>query len=184
MIDKYIYKILIANDINISNDVFYYGWSILKQYLLFLLIIIPISCYHNLFYEIIYFFVIYTPLRKNIGGFHFNNKYFCVFFSAITSFLIVYISNLYNPSLLELTFIFFLLIIMTYIMAPVDNINKKLNIKEKNVYKRKSLIIEFIYYILSIILFLYDKIYLINLIYFTDIITLISITIAFIIKRS
>lgn len=151
MIDKYIYKILIANDINISNDVFYYGWSILKQYLLFLLIIIPISCYHNLFYEIIYFFVIYTPLRKNIGGFHFNNKYFCVFFSAITSFLIVYISNLYNPSLLELTFIFFLLIIMTYIMAPVDNINKKLNIKEKMFIKESHLLLNL--YIIFYLLF-------------------------------
>ena len=33
--NKFIYKVLIKNNIILDEDVFYYGWSILKQYFIF-----------------------------------------------------------------------------------------------------------------------------------------------------
>ena len=53
--NKFIYKVLIKNNIILDEDVFYYGWSILKQYFIFFLITIPISIYCGIIFETLSF---------------------------------------------------------------------------------------------------------------------------------
>ena len=70
-----LYSYLINNNISIEKDVFEYGFEYFYSYIIYLLVIIPISVFNHFTVEIIIFIILYIPIRKNIGGFHLKNKY-------------------------------------------------------------------------------------------------------------
>ena len=169
--NKFIYKVLIKNNIILDEDVFYYGWSILKQYFIFFLITIPISIYCGIIFETLSFLAIYIPLRRYIGGFHFNRKYVCTIVSSVVTIFASFISSKLQCNLL--------LISTTYLIAPVDHVNKRLSSQEKYIYKKKSIKIEIFYVFLVIFLFSFNRFNFINLIFIAECITLISISYAY-----
>ena len=140
-----IYNYLMNNDIIVEKDVFEYGFDFFLSYLIYLLIIIPISILTDSFFEIILFIILYIPIRKNIGGFHLKNPYHCIILSSIVTLLIPYIQD-YIPisyyfaiSIIVLNFILYIMFI------PVDCKEKQLSDIEKKSYKLLSLKIHALY---------------------------------------
>lgn len=136
IMNKFIYKVLIKNNIILDEDVFYYGWSILKQYFIFFLITIPISIYCGIIFETLSFLAIYIPLRRYIGGFHFNRKYVCTIVSSIVTIFASFVSGKLQCNYMLITLTNLLLITATYLIAPVDHVNKRLSSREKDIYKK------------------------------------------------
>lgn len=102
MIKKYIYKLLRTNNINIAEDVFYYGWTILKYYMIYFLITFPIVCYCHTIHYTVFFLVFYIPLRRYLGGFHFSNNIFCLLTSSLITVISPFIARNCN---IHLTFL-------------------------------------------------------------------------------
>lgn len=168
-----LYHYLLNNKIFIAKDIYDYGYSYLKQYLIYFAIVIPISIYFNIFFSTICFLCLYFPLRSYMGGYHFDNNLMCLLFSIIITILCPLLSKL-----IEIKFSYYLIsIIIAFIFiivcVPVDHKNKRLNTNEKNIYKLKVIIIEFIYLILS--LFLYNYNYTITTLFLINIINISSV---------
>lgn len=179
MKDK-IYQLFIKNHISIDHDVFTYGLNVFKHYFVFLIFLIPLGIYFKILIKIILFLILYIPLRRFIGGFHFNNDYLCTFFSVICSFLIPYFSDqliISNNFFIILSYTIMLLV--TIKIGTVDHYNKKLSSKEKMIFKRKAILIEIIYCVLNEICLLLNIYYLANLILFTTTFSVFGILVAF-----
>ena len=76
-----IYTYLISNNVQIDQDVFDYGFSYFKKYIFYVFITIPFIIYFKLYLNVILFLVLFIPLRKYLGGYHFNNDVICILFS-------------------------------------------------------------------------------------------------------
>ena len=158
--EKSIYNFIIKNNISIAEDVFIYGIRLCKRYLLFIVLIIPISIFLNIYQYVAFFIISYFPLKKYIGGFHFKNFYICTFFSILLSVLLPLIAmHVGKISFIYQISCFIFSIIVTISIAPVDHENKSLTLNEKKIYKRKSIIVEIVYLFISCIVLSKEKIY-------------------------
>lgn len=150
----------------------------LKTILYFFLITIPISIYCGIIFETLSFLAIYIPLRRYIGGFHFNRKYVCTIVSSVVTIFASFISSKLQCNYILITLTNLLLISTTYLIAPVDHVNKRLSSQE-NISIKKSIKIEIFYVFLVIFLFSFNRFNFINLIFIAECITLISISYAY-----
>lgn len=180
MIKLKLYKLLKENKIYIAEDLFFYGWSHLKYYTIYFIITFPIVYYYNTFFITIFFIAFYIPLRRYLGGFHFNNNIICLLTSSFVTIICPLIGYNYNIHFFTIVIIFIFLVISTYFIAPIDHPNKKLTFFEKNIYKKKALHIEFLYFTICIILFILSKPIYINLISIIFLLSLISLFFAYI----
>lgn len=178
--NKKIYSILKSNNINIDEDLFYYGWANFIHYFVYLFFTFILAFYCNCFKQTIIFLVLYIPLRRYIGGFHFSSNIICIFFSILVSIIPPLLSKhlFINFKLVILTSL--ILLIETFLIAPVDHKNKRLTNNQINLYKKKSIIIEFLYIGLTIVSYKYSTHILINIIFSVIIISLISLSISYI----
>lgn len=180
MIKIKVYELLKNNKINIDEDLFYYGWSTLKYYIIYLLMTLPILYYcHTLHYSI-FFLIFYIPLRRYIGGFHFSNNLICLLFSSLITIITPIIAYTYKIHLFISFLIFILLGIITYFIVPIDHPNKRISANEKKVYKKKAIKIELLYLSIFSVLFILSKNIYANLLCIINLISLISITISYI----
>lgn len=158
ILDKYkIYNYIKANKISLDEDVFIYGFQILVDYLVFILIIMIVSIYLNIVKEVIVFILAFIPLRRYLGGFHFSKNYLCKLFSILFTVLFSLISKSeIVKSFFIICIIFIISIIVTYTIGVRDHKNKRLADYEKNIYRKKSLCTELLYFILCCFLFVFS----------------------------
>lgn len=87
-----VYLLMKENNILIDEDIFGYGYSIFLQYFSYFLIVIPIALITNELFGMICFLLLFVPLRRYLGGFHFKRKgvlssiFCCIFNCNIESF--------------------------------------------------------------------------------------------------
>lgn len=179
MIKTHIYELLKSNNINIDEDLFYYGWSTLKYYTIYLLITIPLMYYYNIIRYTLFFLIFYIPLRRYIGGFHFSNNVFCLLLSSSITIISPIIACKYKIDFFIGCCIFLSLGIITYFTVPIAHPNKKIYDNEKKIYKKKAIKIEILYFLISIILTTFSKNIYVNLIFIIILISLISIIISY-----
>lgn len=116
-----------------------------------MIILLPISFLLNIFWECILFILCFTPLRRVIGGFHFNKDYLCLIFSIMIAICIPMLSKYFSfISIQTILIIFTIIIFITNYIGSVDNPNKRLTTTEKKYFKRKAIIIEILYLLLSL----------------------------------
>lgn len=170
-----IYQYMIDKNISIDKDIYEYGFSILKRYSLFLSFVFFLSLSFNVEIETIFFIFSYIPLRKHLGGFHFSKSTICLLFSVIITLIVSIISTEIQFNNITVLILCLIMFILTFLVVPIDHPNKRLSLKEKTFYKRKSLKLE-IFYFLTIIFLQYFKLNnLINTIIFSFIISIISL---------
>ena len=180
--NKKIYGLLINNGIKIDEDLFYYGWSILIHYSVYFILTLILSVCLNCFKLTIIFLLLYILLRRYIGGFHFSNNVVCILFSTIISVVFPYLSLNLTVNFKVIIFLELFLLLETILIAPVDHINKRLTITQIQIYKKKSILIEFIYIcftIMSHILFMNE---IINILFFVILVNMISLSAAYVKK--
>ena len=172
-----IYTYLISNNVQIDQDVFDYGFSYFKKYIFYVFITIPFIIYFKLYLNVILFLVLFIPLRKYLGGYHFNNDVICILFSSFVSIAISYYSNICNISYLYYIFSTIAILLLSYFLAPVEHKNKELNSYEKKIYKFKAIKIEIIFLYYSVLTYIFSINTLINLLFYINIINIFNLII-------
>lgn len=179
-----VFQTLKKNNISIDYDVFSYGFDVFKNYFIFLLLLIPLGIHLNLLLKAIMFIILYIPLRRFIGGFHFNKRYLCTFFSVVFSLMIPFISdNISIDNIYFLILCYIILLLLTYKMGTIDHPNKRLSCDEKKIYKSKALFIESIYCLLNIVCLLLKADYFASLFFFTSIFSVLGISISYLFNK-
>ena len=170
-----LYSYLINNNISIEKDVFEYGFEYFYSYIIYLLVIIPISVFNHFTVEIIIFIILYIPIRKNIGGFHLKNKYHCLILSIIVTLFVPILKKNMNMYFYFFTFIIVFNTILYIMYVPIDCKEKILSKAEKKYYKFMAILIHFIYFLITIVSYQFNVKILFETIYIIELISSFSI---------
>lgn len=102
------------------------------------LALLAITLIMNRLSELIYISLAFVPLRRSAGGYHAKTCQGCFVFSC-GALIITFITC----SLLNNEIIWFALVlaanIIILLLAPLDNENKKMNMQERKIFRRKTL---------------------------------------------
>jgi len=163
----------IGNDakslLNVDDDkeqIIIYGAICLFQIIFAILWVIIAGLFFGVLYEALIFTIIVGVLRKYSGGGHASSPSSCIIIGTILAVVaglsidkIFYKLNLTTVILISITFITFAFIIVIK-DAPVDSIKKPItNVEMKKQFKKKSIIVIFIFSALIIILYVLSKKY-------------------------
>lgn len=114
---------------------------------------IAIAVYMGMLKKGVVFLMLLLPLRQYCGGYHMKNHNKCIVASIIIYFLqLMLIKNLKVTISVQIVMLIFALVIIL-MLAPVDNINNKMNQEEKNYLKKKIRVI----LIIELFLLYYQK---------------------------
>lgn len=126
-------------DITIDRDLFDYGYDILNGYIFLVLLSVVFSMIFGILKELLLFYVFFIPLRKNIGGFHFENKKTCFICSVIMGIVSAGIIQAKLFVSIKWIITFLIMFINVCLLGCQQHPNKQLTSSEKNKYKRKGL---------------------------------------------
>ncbi len=136
-----------------SKSIYQYGFEIIISTLFGFLSVIILSLLFSTFIEGLIFLFCLVTLRRYTGGYH-ASSYFKCNLTLMSSYIVclflyklVYDNEVIYCSLMAI--LFFPLLIIIYKYSPIENINKCINLKEKNEYKLRSIILFLIYYVFS-----------------------------------
>lgn len=149
-----IYYFLKKSGNDIDYEIYEYGFLTIYYHLIFFLVMIPIVvCFHSIV-ETLCFICFFSALRVKLGGFHFDSHLLCLLFSVIITSLSHFINILlYDIGIYWKVSFFIFLIILTNIIGVIDNKNKRLSQKEKNILKKQGICFELFYMLLYILLY-------------------------------
>ena len=137
------------------REVIKYGRGMLINIIIGVVAAVVIAVYMGMLKKGVVFLMLLLPLRQYCGGYHMKNHNKCIVASIIIYFLqLMLIKNLKVTISVQIVMLIFALVIIL-MLAPVDNINNKMNYEEKNYLKKKIrviLIIELFLYAIFIVL--------------------------------
>lgn len=156
MIEK-LANLIVKDQIKIGNidskdaEIYIYGYILLGEIIVNMVIAFAIGYMCEKVTEIIFFFIIYIPLRSLCGGWHASSIWKCTILSNIA--LIALASNnnrfIQNISIELLSILFAFMVIRILHLSPMDTSQKRLKDKEYNKIKKK------IYLLVLIHVFIY-----------------------------
>ena len=149
---KKIFTFILNQNVKIDDDVFSYGFDIVMSYFLYLSFLIPLAMYFKIEFEVFEFLLIFIPMRKYLGGFHFENNILCLVFSLITTLIIPLIAR--ELGVISLKFQILLMIVYIFlinIFGVADCKKKKLNNSDKRHYLHNANILLMIYSLILVI---------------------------------
>lgn len=142
-ISKIITKQLISyNFLDAKNeDVYTFGFFILINYLVMLIMTIVFSYYLKLNFKLYIFSFSIMLLRSYTGGFHFESYYKCLIVSILELYFIGALLNKYKINSDLIFYLCYFIGILLMFLSPVDTVNRRLCTKEKYILKRKVILI-------------------------------------------
>ena len=138
------------------REVIKYGRGMLINIIIGVVAAVVIAVYMGMLKKGVVFLMLLLPLRQYCGGYHMKNHNKCIVASIIIYFLqLMLIKNLKVTISVQIVMLIFALVIIL-MLAPVDNINNKMNYEEKNYLKKKirTLLVPYMFFLI-IELFLY-----------------------------
>lgn len=139
---------------NEEEKIYRYGYILLCEVILNLIIAVLIGILFSKTKEVMFFLCIYIPLRSFCGGWHADEVWKCTVVSNVILLLLIYsIENVVNYfSIRVMLVIFFLNMFFILFKAPVETKMKKISKNEKQIYKRKIVLILVLHTIIMIII--------------------------------
>lgn len=123
-----------------EQSVIEFGIGILFLKFLNLVTEIIIGCLFSMLTETIIFLIAFTFLRSYAGGFHASSLGKCYVFSSATMVVALLIIKYIDSSAINCIFISFGAI-MCLIFSPIESENKPLDIIEKSIYRKRTILI-------------------------------------------
>lgn len=163
-----------------DTDLYEYSISILKNYILFFIIVFLVNLFTENYITTFIFLFIFFLLRKYTGGLHMESSTNCLIFSILLTLIIPYIAELLKltvPIILGSQLVISLLIALFPI---IETPQKYVSSQEKKIYKKKSMYILFSFYLLNIIFIPLNLTKYSVVVVFTLLISLISILLGFV----
>ena len=137
------------------REVIKYGGGMLINIIIGVVADVAIAVYMGMLKKGVVFLMLLLLFRQYCAGYHMKNHNKCIVASIIIYFLqLMLIKNLKVTISVQIVMLIFALVIIL-MLAPVDNINNKMNYEEKNYLKKKIrviLIIELFLYAIFIVL--------------------------------
>ena len=128
------------------REVIKYGRGMLINIIIGVVAAVVIAVYMGMLKKGVVFLMLLLPLRQYCGGYHMKNHNKCIVVSIIIYFLqLMLIKNLKVTISVQIVMLIFALVIIL-MLAPVDNINNKMNYEEKNYLKKKIRVIFICYF--------------------------------------
>jgi len=121
-------------------------------------------------WQAILFMIFYFPLRSYAGGYHAKTSVRCYVYSILLIIIVLLAIKLSVFTRLVYIFAFMVSIIIIFILAPVEDLNKKLDNIEIGVYKKRTRIVTTIEGMLFIISFIHNFTILIDVIFWVFIV--------------
>lgn len=138
-----------------KRNIYIYGFKLIISDIVNFIVIILLGLLVNCELESVVFLITLCGLRVFTGGFHAKTFFVCRLSMMITFILVMATSNLLIESGVNYIYIGFLNIISTIIvalLAPVQNPNKKLEVKQMKTNHKRSVIASLFLSVLSVIL--------------------------------
>lgn len=124
-----------------KKEIVSYGLELLITKALFLIIIMALSIFMHSFFECIVFTFFFSLLRTISGGYHANTRIGC-FFVSMLLFVIplstLRIVNKYNFVIIPIALLTIIAVVIIFIFAPLDTPNNKLDVSEKQIFRKKA----------------------------------------------
>lgn len=118
-----------------------------------LVIIIPLALILNTTYNTLLFLLISLPIRTVSSGFHANTSLQCLIISIGAFILVPLLANYFVLPNLVSIIVYFCFFVGFWIMAPKDSIKKPIvNEKKRFWLKIASMVVVFMYFILSLVI--------------------------------
>ena len=142
--------------------IYRYGYFLLFEVLLNIIIAFIIGILFKYLKTIIVFLAVYIPIRTYSGGWHADKLWKCTVISNIMivgiELLVKYCTKALNNNIVYINSFVVLFICIVYIcvVSPVDTKTKPLNAKEKKIYKNKLLRI-IVFQICILLIFVFSK---------------------------
>lgn len=112
-----------------------------------------VAIWMNMFIECTFFFLIFFSLRSFVGGLHMNSFKGCFFCSCLVVFLSLFATK-YCPISKNMSLVCSICeIVLIFFLPPVDNINRPVDKKEKNIFSHR--IKQILLIIFGFVLFFY-----------------------------
>ena len=164
MVDGFIDKIIstqVEKEIISEQDIniYKYGYVLLYELFVNIVIAVVIGVATNRLGELLVFLLLYVPLRSFCGGWHADKLWKCTIYSNLMLILLCVTLSyeiIYSRTII-MVLIFIIGIIFVGICAPVWTQTKPISSKEKKVYKKRIILIQFIHCIGICLLLLFGK---------------------------
>ncbi|MCR4568497.1 MAG: accessory gene regulator B family protein [Pseudobutyrivibrio sp.] len=138
-------------------NIYQYGFLCFLETTVGILSCIIISIIVGMFWEGVFFLLVFMPLRSFGGGLHLEKFYQCFIVSClimIASLLIV--KSFSIPKIISLSVVF-LSSVALLLIGPVDHPNREVEPEDNLIFIRKTKYTVFICMLVSIVLFFFDK---------------------------
>ncbi len=124
-------------------ELYEYAFFMMSSYSFFLVIAIVVGVLTNIPLPSFVFYVSFCVVRNFAGGVHADSEFKCLIFttaSVILSIIVIKTLIDLNCLLLPLLMMLFSIIILI-LLSPVDTHNKKLSSHERDIFRRKTIIL-------------------------------------------
>ena len=156
LINKQSQNEIITNE---DEQIYRYGYILLCEVVLNLVIALIIGIVFLKTKEIMFFLCVYIPLRSFCGGWHANKIWKCTIISNAILLLQVYcIENIVNLISSErMLIICFFNMICVFFLAPIETEKKKISHEERLIYRKKIKVMLVLHLITILATILWDN---------------------------
>lgn len=155
LVTKFVDKqILLGNIKSEEVSVYQYGYTLLLERIINVIIAVCISVVMKNYISVVLFLFAFIPIRTFAGGWHSKKFLLCTVLSNIT---IILGTILYNKSksfqLILLIVLESLLFFILAFFSPIESPSKRITQKEQFMYKKNVIVILVIHYIIEVFLY-------------------------------
>lgn len=139
-----------------NSDIYEYGVEDLLHSLFAWGVFLIAGLCINMFWQMCLFMLMHIPFRIYAGGLHFATRFRCFCASVIIFAVVFTLPCLFTIQKLAIAMMCLLIpnLIITWLLAPVEDLRKPLNSKERKHHRKVSLAICFVGVIASVICYL------------------------------
>lgn len=115
-----------------------YGMERGKTILMSIMVVLMLGYIFGILWQSIIFYISFSSLRRYAGGFHAESQGKCYVISLVTLIISLFCMKLANWSIGVNIFVQAICLALIFILAPVENQNRKLDDIEKKQYENKT----------------------------------------------
>ncbi len=138
--EKLFHKELIASE---DKELYEYAFFMIGSYVFFFVLALVMGSFVGIPLETIVFYVSFCLVRNFAGGVHADTEARCTFFTtlSIVVSIIAIRTLIYSDLFIVSICIMILSATIIVILSPVDTENKRLNKQERNLYRKKTIML-------------------------------------------
>lgn len=137
-----------------DKEIYLFGTRLLISTLIGTMLIFLIGIMTDYFIEAVIYEISMSSSRRILGGYHSKTYLGCILIYSSLFILTLLMSNVFEYQIGFIILIEVLSLILVYMFCPVENVNKLLSLKKKQIFKKYSLLYISIYSLMIIILYM------------------------------